>query len=78
MYTAECHQNVFDMKYNFKYQKGFKFGAAVTSLGMYYTSNKICPRTAQAGWWNIPNQSQPNPVREEMGHSVRGHILLLV
>ena len=44
MYTAEFHQNVFDMKYTFMYQKGFKFGAAVTSLGMYYTSNKICPR----------------------------------
>ena len=29
---------------NITYQKGFKFGAAVTSLGMYYTSNKICPR----------------------------------
>ena len=30
---------------NITYQKGFKFGAAVTSLGLYYTSNKICPRT---------------------------------
>ena len=29
---------------NITYQKGYKFGAAVTSLGMYYTSNKICPR----------------------------------
>ena len=26
--------------------------------------------TAQAGWWNIPNLSQPNPVRQEMGHPV--------
>ena len=26
---------------------------------------------AQARQWNIPNPSQPNPVREEMGHPVR-------
>ena len=28
--------------------------------------------TAQAGWWNIPNLSQlnPVPVRQEMGHPV--------
>ena len=25
---------------------------------------------AQARQWNIPNPSQPNPVREEMGHPV--------
>ena len=27
---------------------------------------------AQARQWNISNPSQPNPVREEMGHPVKG------
>ena len=26
--------------------------------------------TAQAGWWNIPNPCQQNPVRDQMGHPV--------
>ena len=51
MYTAEFHQNVFDMKYTFMYQKGFKFGAAVMSLGVHYTSNRDNPRTSS--WTSV-------------------------
>ena len=32
--------------------------------------------TAQAGWWNIPNPSQQNPVYEDMGRPVFLVILL--
>ena len=32
---------------------------------------------AQARQWNIPNPSQPNPVREEMGHPVLSRVITL-
>ena len=34
--------------------------------------------TAQAGWWNISNLSQPNPVRDPLGHPVFGGTFIMI